>query len=110
MVQSQKRTNVLFFFLIKANLEQLAELRERQSNLRQDALKLQDEMTQFRINIAKEVNRVLLLHVFRQSKARQSALLQFELILASDQISAMIEKLQVYFDIKLIGSDSCIFS
>ncbi|XP_044179322.1 rab5 GDP/GTP exchange factor-like [Acropora millepora] len=45
--------------LMKANLEILGGLRERQMKLKKDALCLQEEMTEFRNNVVKEVDAIL---------------------------------------------------
>lgn len=48
---------ILIFFLLccQTNLEMLGSLRERQLKLKEDALVLQEQMTEFRNNIVKEV-------------------------------------------------------
>lgn len=48
---------ILMFFLLccQTNLEMLGSLRERQLKLKEDALVLQEQMTEFRNNIVKEV-------------------------------------------------------
>lgn len=45
--------------LMKSNLEVLGTLRERQVKLKEDALLLQEQMTEFRNNIVKEVDAIL---------------------------------------------------
>ncbi|XP_001635384.2 rab5 GDP/GTP exchange factor isoform X2 [Nematostella vectensis] len=45
--------------LMKENLALLSSLRDRQTKLKRDALALQGQMTDFRINIAKEVDAIL---------------------------------------------------
>ncbi|KAM7427072.1 Rab5 GDP/GTP exchange factor [Porites harrisoni] len=45
--------------LMKSNLEMLGTLRERQIKLREDALVLQEQMTEFRNNVVKEVDAIL---------------------------------------------------
>lgn len=45
--------------LMKTNLEMLGALRERQMKLKEDALVLQEQMTEFRNNIVKEVDAIL---------------------------------------------------
>lgn len=45
--------------LMKSNLEVLGTLRERQLKLKEDALVLQEQMTEFRNNIVKEVDAIL---------------------------------------------------
>lgn len=40
---------------LQSNLEMLGTLRERQIKLREDALVLQEQMTEFRNNVVKEV-------------------------------------------------------
>lgn len=44
---------------MKSNLEMLGTLRERQIKLREDALVLQEQMTEFRNNVVKEVDAIL---------------------------------------------------
>lgn len=45
--------------LMKTNLEMLGALRERQMKLKEDALVLQEQMTEFRNNVIKEVDAIL---------------------------------------------------
>ncbi|KXJ19689.1 rab5 GDP/GTP exchange factor [Exaiptasia diaphana] len=45
--------------LMKENLELLAKLRERQNRLKHDALELHDQITEYRVNIVKEVDAIL---------------------------------------------------
>lgn len=45
--------------LMKSNLEMLGTLRERQVKLKEDALLLQEQMTEFRNNVVKEVDAIL---------------------------------------------------
>lgn len=52
-VSSEKRNPFILCF--QANLEMLGALRERQMKLKKDALCLQEQMTEFRNNVVKEV-------------------------------------------------------
>ena len=46
---------LIFVMRLQTNLEMLGALRERQMKLKEDALVLQEQMTEFRNNIVKEV-------------------------------------------------------
>lgn len=63
---SRKLYNVqsCFFLLsLQSNLEVLGTLRERQLKLKEDALVLQEEMTEFRNNIVKEVHYNIIIYI-----------------------------------------------
>jgi len=85
---SKKLCNVqsCFFLLsLQSNLEVLGTLRERQLKLKEDALVLQEEMTEFRNNIVKEVHYNIIIYIVYliHAMSRFEMLFMFHQILLS---------------------------